>query len=363
MVVSGPDQTAPDVGMGHYVVVRRGLAPGLRREIGPEGLTIGRSDGNDLCLAEGSVSSRHCRIDVAGGELRVEDLGSTNGTYVDGRRLDGAQIVKPGFTLQAGTQVLYHEHRRRQEVAESERLNAELARARAYVEALLPARLTDGTIVSDWCFVPCEVLGGDAFGYHRLDDGRLAVYLIDVCGHGAAAALHSVSVINVIRRQALRGVDFGDPGDVLTGLNDAFPMDLHDGMFFSAWYGVYDENTRGMRFCAAGHPPAIVVSAQPPEHIPLVTRGLGIGCLPGKRYRSETITMPPASSLYLYSDGIFEIETAAGERWAHGDFLALLTDRQGPATHEVTRVRDGVWQVAGTQTLPDDLSLVVMDFA
>jgi pSer/pThr/pTyr-binding forkhead associated (FHA) protein len=53
-------------------------------------LTVGRADGNDLVLVEGGVSRNHARFFVDDGTLKVEDVGSANGTWVDGARIEGA---------------------------------------------------------------------------------------------------------------------------------------------------------------------------------------------------------------------------------------------------------------------------------
>ena len=92
-----------------------------------------------------------------------------------------------------------------------------MVKAAAYVQSLLPAPQT-GPISTDWVFIPSAELGGDAFGYHWLDDDHFAMYLLDVCGHGIGAALHSVSVLNVLRAQTLRDTDFYQPSDVLAAL-------------------------------------------------------------------------------------------------------------------------------------------------
>jgi hypothetical protein len=61
----------------------------------------------------------------------------------------------------------------------------------------------DGRVRTRWSFVPSASLGGDSFGYHWLDDDRLAIYLLDVCGHGVGPALLSVSVMNALHVNAL----------------------------------------------------------------------------------------------------------------------------------------------------------------
>jgi ABC transport system ATP-binding/permease protein len=60
-----------------------------------EQLTIGRAEGNDLILSEGGVSRKHARFFVEGTELRVEDTGSANGTWVDGSKIESATVLNP----------------------------------------------------------------------------------------------------------------------------------------------------------------------------------------------------------------------------------------------------------------------------
>ena len=59
----------------------------------------------------------------------------------------------------------------------------ELAKAAEYVKSLLPEPI-DEPIRIRWEHIPSMQLGGDAFGYHWLDDDHFAIYLLDVCGHG-----------------------------------------------------------------------------------------------------------------------------------------------------------------------------------
>ena len=77
-------------------------------------------------------------------------------------------------------------------------LAREVAEAARYVASLLPEPLPKGPIQVEWRFIPSTQLGGDSFGYHRLDDDHFAFYLLDVSGHGVGASLLSVSAMNVL---------------------------------------------------------------------------------------------------------------------------------------------------------------------
>ena len=145
-----------------------------------------------------------------------------------------------------------------QEAAIAE-LDRDLARASHYVHSLLPAPIVSGPVLAEWCFVPSAQLGGDAFGYDWLDPGTFVFYLIDVSGHGAGSAMHSVTVLNVLRQRALPDVDFADPAKVLSSLNLRFPMVSHNDLFFTMWYGVYHPDARTLVYGSAGHHPAYLV--------------------------------------------------------------------------------------------------------
>lgn len=67
--------------------------------------TIGRGSGSDIVIPDKTLSRQHARIQVTSGGCVVEDLGSTNGTFVNGRRITGPTRLRPGDSLQVGTTV------------------------------------------------------------------------------------------------------------------------------------------------------------------------------------------------------------------------------------------------------------------
>jgi serine phosphatase RsbU (regulator of sigma subunit) len=239
-------------------------------------------------------------------------------------------------------------------------LHEDLQKATRYVYSLLPAPLLEGPVRTDWFYLPSTQVGGDAFGYSHLDDTTFAFYLIDVCGHGVGAAMHTVSVLNVLRQRALPDTDMRDPASVFAGLNAMFQMDLHDGMYFTMWYGVYDLARRTLRHGSAGHHPAFLVPADRKAAVPLKTAGLMIGADTGARFRVDEAHVPPGSSIYVFSDGVFEIVTAAQQQWRLKDFLPLLLEPPVPRLPESARLYGAVGGVARPGPLDDDFSVLVV---
>jgi serine phosphatase RsbU (regulator of sigma subunit) len=348
--------------IGHYLVVIEGSAPGQRLEIGAEPITIGRGSRRTLVCDDPDVSRLHLRVSLVNGEATAEDLGSTNGTFVDRVRITGAVTLKAGSMLRVGAQVIKYERRSQLDVKRSQELDRDIRRASNYVLSLLPAPIATGPVHAKWRFVPSAHLGGDAFGYYWLDSSTFVFYLVDVSGHGVGAAMHSVTVLNVLRQRALPDVDFKDPAAVLSSLNARFPMDSHDGLYFTMWYGVYHTADRTLAYGSAGHGPAFLVPRDRHETHPLGTPAVMIGVLPDQTYEVQQTTVPPGSILYLFSDGAYEIVTKEGERWDLANFLPLLTEPAVPDEPDADRVYQAVRQAAAPGPLEDDFSLIALTF-
>lgn len=235
-----------------------------------------------------------------------------------------------------------------------ERLGAEVAEAASYVRSLLPAPWTDPDISTAWAFQPSTQLGGDAFGHHRLDPDRTAFYLLDACGHGVGAALLSVSALNLLRTQSLANTDFANPADVLHELNRRFPMDLHGGQYFTAWYGVFDRRDRSLTYSSAGHPPAYILAGAA-DPVSLRTRGSPVGCFPNARYENARSSVPPRADLLIISDGVFELRRDDGGPFTLPDFERELARQRWKDPAQIL-----IWARIqhGSDSLEDDFSVL-----
>ncbi|MCA1809066.1 MAG: SpoIIE family protein phosphatase [Lentisphaerae bacterium] len=195
-------------------------------------------------------------------------------------------------------------------LASQQALAAELAEAAAYVQSLLPVPWEQGPIQANWRFIPSAQLGGDAFGYHQLDEQHYSFYLLDVCGHGVGAALLSISAMNVLRARSLPDTDFHDPGRTLSALNEAFLMEKHTGT----------------------------------------------------TYRNASCQIAPGDSLFMLSDGVYEITRQDDTMWTFQEFVEFM---QTAATQHRPEIDDLIQQVHalhGSDTLEDDFSIVKIIF-
>ena len=247
----------------------------------------------------------------------------------------------------------------KQELQEQKRLlEAELSEAEAYVRSLLPGDLTD-KIPINARFIPSRLLGGDSYDYYWLDPDYLVIYLLDVSGHGLGSALLSTSVLNMLRSQSLPDVNFYRPEKVLKALNDTFQMNDQNEKYFTMWYGVYNRANRQLLYASAGHPPAVLISqtGQEPQTVEcLKTSGLPIGMMPDVKYHWQRCHIPPASRLYLFSDGVYEIKQLDNTIMGLNDFIEILSEH--PADCGVDDILAQVEARTRDRTLSDDLSLL-----
>jgi len=236
-------------------------------------------------------------------------------------------------------------------------LEAELAEAAAYVGALLPAPL-QGDITIESRFIPSRQLGGDCFDYFWLDPDVLVLYLLDVSGHGLGAALPSILVLNLLRTQSLPNVSFYQPEAVLAALNDAFQMSHQNEKYFTIWYGVYRLSRRQLTYASAGHPPAVLLA--PTGNHQLRTASLPIGMIPEASFTSAQCLIPEAGTLYIFSDGIYELNPATQADWGLEDWINLLT--QMDAQLDLDQILQQVQVVNANQNFNDDVSLLKIQF-
>ncbi|MDD5200342.1 MAG: SpoIIE family protein phosphatase [Terrimicrobiaceae bacterium] len=238
-------------------------------------------------------------------------------------------------------------------------LKSELDEAANYVRSIFP-QPTDEPFRIDWNYAPSMELGGDAFGYHWIDGEHLAIYLLDVCGHGVGASLLSVSAINVLRSGSLPETNFRDPAAVLAGLNNAFPMERQNNMYFTIWYGVYHSPTRILRHASGGHPPSLLLVPGGAVR-ELRAPGMLIGVMPDIGYASDACEIEPGSRLLVLCDGTYEIKRPDGTMIEFDDFKNFMQEN-GARPDGLERLLAWVRQLRGGGALEDDFSILRVQF-
>lgn len=247
------------------------------------------------------------------------------------------------------------------------KLAAELRDAASYVHSILPRRSTWKHVRADWVFIPSLSLGGDSFYYQPIDTDNFMLFLIDVSGHGIEAALLSITIMNILRSQALGNVNFKEPASVLSSLNSSFRLEEQNNMFFTIWYGVYNASTRTLQYATGGSPPAILVKPDS-THQELSTDGVIIGVDEQAHFSENSIVIESGSTLFLFSDGIYEVHTHDKNLLEWNEFIDILKEeanscclnpcKESRAREIITAVRSRM----KNSTFDDDVSLMEFSF-
>lgn len=199
----------------------------------------------------------------------------------------------------------------------NQRMTRDLDAAARVQQSLLPSAHPETSRVKfAWQYIPCDELAGDFLNFFALDDDHMALYVIDVSGHGVASSLLSVTIgrlmTPIVSSSSLLVQEDGEggkrivpPSQVAYELNRRFQMEEQNELFFTMLYGVLKLSTLEFRFVSAGHDPVVrVAKNQPPKM--LEGSNMAIGWVDDMEYDEESVFLEPGDRLYVYSDGVPE---------------------------------------------------------
>ena len=198
-------------------------------------------------------------------------------------------------------------------------------------------------------------VGGDLYDFLELDDGRLAVVLGDVTGHGVDATADMAMAKFVFRSLAR---EHPEPADFLASANDVICSEIGAGKFISMSYVVIDGRSGTVTGASAGHPAPRIVLPDGSTR-PLEAHGLVLGIDVGQEYAESGADLPPGASLVLYTDGVVEARRK-GELYGDDRLDALLAQRRELSARALAvAVTEDAREFAGGD-LSDDLAVVVI---
>ncbi|MCK4992065.1 MAG: SpoIIE family protein phosphatase, partial [Bacteroidales bacterium] len=240
-------------------------------------------------------------------------------------------------------------------------IDSDLDKASKYVNSLLPDEIDHPHLKIHWKIVPSAKLGGDSFGYHWIDNEHLALYMLDVTGHGVGAALHSVSALNMLKYETLVDTDFTLPHEVLHGLNQVFQMSAHNSLFITMWYVVYNKTSRVLRYAGAGHPPLIIIDSKGIPEI-ISSENTVIGVDERIEFLSGCYTIEGKTEVYLYTDGAYEAELPDGKMLKVDDLVNFLLKHRNSSAQEIELLYNSLMEMNEGQILEDDFTIMKIEY-
>jgi serine phosphatase RsbU (regulator of sigma subunit) len=214
----------------------------------------------------------------------------------------------------------------------------------------LPERL--GPVATSAAYRPASGpgAGGDFYDVFALGDGRLAVIVGDVSGHGRQALPHTTLVRFTLRAYLEAGMS---PRIALQSAAPALERQLGES-FATVVLATYNPRERVLVYAAAGHPPPLLLGSDVVHPITVCSAPpLGVGAPTGTR--QTTVSIPGAATACFYTDGVIEARVA-GELFGVQRLEAVLATLDGHVDAPVLLEH----VAAATDRHPDDMAACVL---
>ena len=258
----------------------------------------------------------------------------------------------------------------------NKRMRAELEAAAEIQKSLLPshAQVLEKVRVA-WEVQSCEELDGDTLNVFPLDREHLGLYLLDVSGHGASAAMLSVALHRVLTpvpgptslltrpQDGGSKYDIVSPAVVCRELNSLFPMDADAVIpqYFTLIYGVLSTKTRQFSYALAGHIPPLYKPPRGPAR-EIGEYGFPIGLFSNASYEDQLMKAEAGARLYFYSDGLTDVVNLHDEAFGRDRVRQAVDEsRDRPLEDALSYLLERVQAWSGHSKREDDVSLLAVE--
>jgi serine phosphatase RsbU (regulator of sigma subunit)/pSer/pThr/pTyr-binding forkhead associated (FHA) protein len=245
---------------------------------------------------------------------------------------------------------------------EKERMQQALDIARKIQTSLLPSGAPENFEYDlvGWN-VTCDETGGDYYDFLDLGQGRWAIAIGDVTGHGVGAALLMATSRAFVK--ALAGKSATIPV-MMNELNRLLADDMGEDRFITMFYGELDTKTMTVRYANAGHDNPILYHRSSQEFEALESTGIPLGMIKEYDYdESREVQIRPGEILVLSTDGITEAMDPAGQEFGSERLHAVVKASAGKSANQIVcDCHDELQKFCQGRPWRDDLTLVVIKF-
>lgn len=237
-------------------------------------------------------------------------------------------------------------------------IDASLNVARDVQRGFMPTELPDmpGYETATWWY-PNQAVGGDYCDVLPLCDGRMALVIADVSGHGLGPSLIMASVRAALRALVL---EHSAAKDLIELLSRALAGDLQEGRFITLMLAEIDPSTHRLEYANAGHAPAIHFKAAEQIFEPLPATGFPLGVVDADVHAgAPLLQLDVGDLLVLCTDGIVEAMNAAAQPFGQRRLERIIRDCAKQPVSEIVREvgRQVELHYAG-ESPPDDLTIL-----
>ncbi len=241
--------------------------------------------------------------------------------------------------------------------------------AAKFQQNLLPKQIPDcNSLRFSSYFHPCQEVGGDIYNIQRLDAEHLVFYILDVSGHGVAAAMMTALVTQALSRYAggvseesdaaAEAKSIASPAEIVRGLDREFPISRFN-LYMTIVYLLYNSKSHTFRYCCAGHPPAVHVTRE--GVVTLLDAGGPPAGMDGTWSEGEG-SLNRGDRIYFYTDGLTEYSNEEGEFYGHGRLLdSIAAASRFPLQMAVKNIIAEVKYFGNQAEAADDMTFLAVE--
>ena len=213
---------------------------------------------------------------------------------------------------------------------------------------------------------PARSVSGDFYDYVQLGENRLALSFGDVSGKGISAALVMAAVHSTLRTQLAL---LGSLGDDLQGVAARVVAEANRQLcagtsaekFATLFLGIYDEPTRKLHYCNAGHLPPML--CRDGKVTRLDVNGMVVGAFAHAEYEASSIDFRSGDLLCAFTDGISEPENIYEEEYGEGRLSELVVREADRPIQEIIRIvleEVDAWSAGAESSVQDDQTVLMV---
>ncbi len=250
--------------------------------------------------------------------------------------------------------------------ARNRELEEGIAMAHRLQEALLPQEYPHTKNIGfSHAYSPADAIGGDYFQIIGMEDGRAAIFIADVSGHGVRAA-----IVTSIVKTVIDYINMNDktPTEVLSDFNSRFRGvlgPLAPQIYATGVIMMVDGEGRSVKLACAGHPIPIHVSKKRKSAEPVMSLddcGPALGFLADPDYPTAEKELGVGDIVLSFTDGIYEVLNPKGEMFGMARLQALVAANTRLIPRElIQKIVTETEQFRGTPRRPDDVCLVAFE--
>lgn len=226
-----------------------------------------------------------------------------------------------------------------------------------------------------WKHQPHTELAGDGLNIFRIDEDRVAFYMLDVAGTGPAASFLLASLSRklvsipgqpgILKYLAIEepGYVVSKPNKVLARLNNDFPIDKVTNQYFTIFYGIYNLKTREFKYSTAGHPLPFLLSKNG-ECRRLEGSGSPIGFFTDSEFDLFGTKLKKGDKLFICSDGISEITNTSLKTYGSNNLTRVLSTLHNSTLEEsIEQIYQHGLMWGSRHRYIDDVSILAIEFS